>query len=438
MSSDINRVESQVLNSFHYASNHLSFYKDILQKHNVDHQTIVTLEDFIKFVPLLEKEDIFPVYSIQELCQDGNIDSLASAIVSSGTSGVFSFGLLSHRDVALQKETLDTLLRTLFNTENNPPIIINALPMGVSFASKYPVIPTSVRSDIVLKVIELFKNTTYQIIIITDPHFLKKIVEEGKEQGFLWSSIHMSCIIGGVGFSDSYTTYMEQLLNEPILEVSQPEGFRNQIFGTMGVTEVGLNIFGSTPDLSLIRHFLQHNKSALQKIIGIPNNTVSPALMYTMSSSVFVEVCNADEHGVGDIVMTHLDTELKTILIRYKTGDRGKFIDSSELASVSGIQPILPFPIVAVLGRSTETKVVLTPAEVKELLYLNHEYMQKITGHFIITDATGGSRKITVQMKKEIASHEERMINSLLVTGVAYHEFSHDVELSYENKWKHF
>lgn len=429
----MNTSDTLLLEAFHHAAESLPFYKDILRKRGVDVHLITNQEMFQREVPIIQKEDIFPKYPLKDLCQNADVTGCVSAIVSSGTSGVFSYGVLTHHDTVVQREVLDTLFRSFFDVKAHAPIIINALPMGVSFASSFPVIPTSVRSDIVLKVIQTFADSATQIILITDPHFLKKVLDEGVSQNIQWADARISCIIGGTSFSDSLTQYLLTALNGGAVESAHA----NHIFGTMGLTEIGLNIFGATPDLVSLRHAIQENEDHMQQLFKMEQDDFCPELMYCFSPSVHIEIVNPDAHGVGDIVLSHLDTQLKTMLIRYKTGDRGRMVDGEMLAQKTGVTPALPLPIIALYGRATElSNFGITPNAVKELLYRDAFIAKNITGHFIIKNDSN-TPSIFVQMKSGIDDIHIPPMRGFPVLGIKYEEFNRDMELNYENKWKH-
>lgn len=423
-----NNNNDALIHAFQHAAKTLPFYKDFLNKNGISPELVTTVDAFMSNVPVITKEDVFPVYPIEAICQDGDTGDIVSAIVSSGTTGIFSYGLLTERDIVLQRQMLDSMMDTLFDAQHNPPIIINALPMGVSFVSSYPVIPTSVRTDIVLHVLKTFRATGKQFVIITDPHVLKKIVEEGTLTNFPWAEIQVSCIVGGTGFSDSYVGYIESMLNRGCLEA------HNHVLGTFGVTEVGLNIFGSTPDLHAIRHSIEENADMRQQVFQTPHQT-TPEIMYLMSPSVHVEICNTDDQGVGDIVLSHLDVALKTMLIRYKTGDRGKFLDATVLEEVTGIKPMLPLPVIAIFDRFSQNASI-SPAVVKEALYRNQELAQAVTGHFFLQD-NGEGQTVFIQMKSGIESLPEVIIDGVDCVSMKYSNFPKDMEVNYENKWKH-
>jgi len=434
MSTSFNSNLSTLVAAFRHAATTLPFYKDLLAKKGISSEMINTDEDFFARVPIMSKEEIFPAYPVSSLCQGGEVGSFVSAIVSSGTSGVFSYGLLTDQDVVAQKAMIDGMFRTLLAADTCPPIVINALPMGVSFVSSYPVIPTSVRSDIVLHVIKTFSNKENQIVLITDPNVLKKIVEEGVATGISWPDIRITSVIGGAGFSDSLAQYLLRQLNG---EMNVSGLLQNNILGTMGLTEIGLNIFCSTPDLVSLRHLVQYDATMMQKLFGASATIDCPELMYCMSNGVHVEIHNPDADGIGDIVLTHLDTSLKTMLIRYDTGDRGKIIDATLFPEESQHMLVFPLPIVAVFGRKGDAqRDAVSPSEVKELLFRDVSIASSITGHFMITKEHGAN-DVFVQLKPGIQSLPQLSLGDLSVTWVPYHEYEFDMELNYEKKWKH-
>lgn len=416
-----------LLKAFHEINNTRQFYADFLKKKGVDASSVTTLDAFMSEVPIIEKEDVFLGHDISELTTKEHLETYISAIVSSGTSGVFSYGLLTENDLAVQKQMIDSMMEMFFDAKNNPPLIINALPMGVSFVSSYPVIPVSVRADIATKVI-MTLGKERQVVIVTSPHILQQILKEGIAQGVVWGEYRIASVIGGEAFSNSLVQYLQTLLNAG---AGEP---KNYILGTMGVTEVGLNIFALTPDLIAFRNVLQQDITMATQIFG-HEITAIPEIAYQFTSTVYVEISDPDEHGVGDIVLTNIDTSLATPLIRYRTGDKGQFIERDRIA------PFLPqameLPIVAIYGRVSDIEQKpLTVPEVEEELYRDHAYASIITGHFIITEQDGHP-VVLVHMAKGVESLPEKNFRDVPFVGVVYTEFPRNIELSYEHKWKH-
>ena len=100
-----NNNNDALIHAFQHAAKTLPFYKDFLNKNGISPELVTTVDAFMSNVPVITKEDVFPVYPIEAICQDGDTGDIVSAIVSSGTTGIFSYGLLTERDIVLQRQT---------------------------------------------------------------------------------------------------------------------------------------------------------------------------------------------------------------------------------------------------------------------------------------------------------------------------------------------
>ena len=423
-------MNNSALDTFHFAARELPYYKQILVEKSVDVKAVKDFKSFTALVPILSKDEIFGKFSASEISPQGKIPDFASAIVSSGTSGTFSFALITRDGIDSQRQSVDSMMDQFFDAKNNPPLIINLLALGVSFVSSYPVVPTSVRTDIALQVIKNFGQKR-QIILIGDPHVIKKLLDEGVKSGLNWLNIQVSVIVGGIWFSDSYAKYVLDLLNGSVVVDQQ----QNHLFSTLGVTEVGLNIFAATPELVFARSALNLNEEARRVLSD--DSSGCPILMYQLSEEVLLEVVNQDLLGVGDLVVTHLKNDVTPCLIRYQTGDRVKLIRSEELVKF-GLTNLLPLPVYAIYGREKVAEAgSISEAQVKEIIYKDKELSHLCTGHFIIKRESDDKVGVQVQLKPNVSLICTREIESIQLNPLLYHDFERDMELSYEVKWKH-
>ncbi len=425
-----------VFEAFSHVASHMPFYKKILSDKNIDPALIVTMDDFITKVPILHKQDIFSKFSPEDLVQNGDMSEIRSAILTSGTSGVFAYSLLTKKDEQIQQGMVDDMLKTFFNAEQEPPLIINALAMGVTFASSYPVITTSVRSDMVIHVLKTLSPHYKRTIIVADPYFAKKIIDEACESGFDWTRFPIVFVVGGSLSSNSLLQYM-------LYRINKEQGIESNIVqGTMGLTEIGLNIFSALPDLISIRNNIQHDKVLMNKLFG-DSVTVCPELMYYNSERVFVEIINPDAHGFGEIVLSNLDMTALNPLIRYNTGDVGKFLDKKDIPEAQ-----FPLPIIAIGGRSGDRKdgISLT-AIILEALFCDVLIAKHVSGHFKVQQTEQGLEVIVHIRnndcdKNHISAEITKNLNILGVNNIhvlceASLVFDQDVDISYEGKWKH-
>lgn len=419
------------LTAFQSTARDLPYYRDILKRNRVDPSTIVTYADFTTRVPILKKEDIFSSFEIDELCRGGIVPVFKSAIVSSGTSGAFSFSLVTKEDEMMQERMLDTFLGQFFGHTKKQIIIVNALPMGVSFSSSHPVIQTSSRADIAFEVIRTLARPEMQIVIITDPRVLKHILEIGKENGYSWGKEHISAVIGGRDYSEKFATYLRTLLQE---EGAFPH---NQLFGTFGVTEVGLNIFMSTPELMDLRSLFATRADLREEILGSRAKESAPQLMSQVRDDIGVEIVNDDEDGIGTLLFTHLSPHALTPLVRYNAGDMAKWVDKEKVERLTGLQMRSPYPLVAFYGRDTQVSGGADIRAIEDALYSDSEIASRLTGNFLVERNKAGE-SIVIQLKRGENAPEFSTIGVREVTWCAYEAFSQDMELSYDRKWKHF
>ena len=82
------RGEKMALELFHQMATRVPAYKKFLAKHRVNPATVLTYEDFVKKVPLIDKKNYLSEYPLSELCMDGDLFKNAMISVSSGSTGV--------------------------------------------------------------------------------------------------------------------------------------------------------------------------------------------------------------------------------------------------------------------------------------------------------------------------------------------------------------
>lgn len=235
--------EKQLLKAFRRTASRVPAYQDILKKAGCSAENVTSISAFKELVPLITKEDVFPKYSIQDVCLDGSIGLLRSAMSSSGFSGVFSFGINTEANHKNAVKAIDTALDYIFDISGKKTLFINSLPMGVRVPTSLPIADTSVRWDMALAIFKKFSPEFDQIIILSDPHFLKKILEDGTEQGIDWKRENVHLITGEDWMPESFRSYLGSILGTDWDRLD-----RGLIGGTMGVAELDLNLFHESRD----------------------------------------------------------------------------------------------------------------------------------------------------------------------------------------------
>jgi len=219
----------------------------------------------------------------------------------------------------------------------------------------------------------------------------------------------------------------------------------------MGLTEIGLNIFSSPPELLSIRNIIQKDDGIREALFG-KDVLACPELFYYYPTSHHIEIINKDSQDFGDVVISNLDTQSKTPLMRYNTGDTGRLVDRARLIHLvdsggHGLRLKLQLPIIAIGGRRSDAGIRgITPSFIREVLYRDRSVASEITGHFKILereenvlikvhakpdakDLQGMSLKIKDIIKSITSETVEVECDS-------YKDFGYDVELNYEKKWK--
>jgi phenylacetate-CoA ligase len=416
-------------------------YKKILAQKGILPENVKTIEDFEKTVPVLYKADMFTEFSPEELCFPGAIDSLASAIVTSGTSGSFAYKVITKQELEDGEKMIDSALEVFLQASKLKTCVINVLAMGVGYTSSYPVISTSVRSDIAWQVVRNFAPNFDQIIVNGDPNFVKKFIEEGRKNNFGNAAGKLKLVTGGDWSSQSYSEYMQNALGDKN---------ENNIFSNFGVTEIGLSVGAADTSLFKIRKTIQENKNIQMAIFGTELKT-APALFFYDPERTYIEKINKNLL-FSELAFSTLSNSSMPF-IRYATDDYGTILDPQNIKTIlenNGIKdlaPALPLPILALAGRVsnqvTNKKITVSAEDVKQIFYSNSEIAKNITGNFRLSPAKSSSL-IEVQLmdgvkpsdlQKLIKKSMVTLEKSIVIKVYEYHKFPYNMVLDYESKW---
>lgn len=432
--------EKGVVPAFLNAAENVSAYGKILSGKKVDVSGIRSLEDFKAKVPIVTKADVFD-FGISELCVGGKLPrDFVSAFTSSGFSNKFSFGVVTEEDGKATSEMIALLLDYLYGSEKNKTLLINAEAMGVTFASPYPMINTSVRPDMVLAFLKILKNEFEKFVVFADPHFAKKIVDDGAREKFDWKSSNVSFIVGGDSTSNSLVEYLRS--------------FGVDVRITMGLSELGLNLFHDSPVLEKVRALAQKDKKLRYALFGEGVESC-PEIMFYYPNRIFLEDVGKDKNGFGDLVFTMLDKKLKMPLIRYNSKDNGKLFGYDEFGKIlkegghGDLVPEFKLPIVAVAGRANRGIVCngkrVGVEDVKEAIYRDVGVAKKLTGNFRLSKKKRALLEVQLgegeKMDRSVARKIEKEIFGMLGVSVPvrvyeYGDFPYGMGLDYERKFR--
>ncbi|MEO6875472.1 MAG: hypothetical protein ABI222_11700, partial [Opitutaceae bacterium] len=342
-------------------------------------------------------------------------------------------------------EWTDGLLDELFQVRSKPTLLINCLPMGVKVSTQACTLAeTSVRPDMAVGLVRAFGHHYAQIILVGETGFIKHLLELGARAGVDWKRMLVHVIVGEEPLAENGRIYLEHLLGSSF---RQPKGI---IVSSMGVGEIGLNLFFEAPPgtaLISLRRWMHENPFMREAILGVSDWV--PCLFTYDPRRIFVEFDSARR-----LVLTTLDPALRLPLIRYATGDHGRFIrlpaelrPALEAAGISW-DLLQAVPIVAIEGRGSHAlagKLPVFPEAVKEGIYHDPDLAKLTTANFRLVSGAERAR-VRIQLSPGIMPDEvttEKFSAAirlyvrapLEVACEAYNDFSDGMVLDYERKF---
>lgn len=390
----------RVVRRFRAVAQQVPYYAEMLAERGVRPQDVRDIEGFLARCPVLGKSDVFGAVPIHSLCVEGRVGYPVGVLTSSGQGGRFAFGLTSKGQLRRSEAAIELGLQHAFRTDDLKTLLINALPMGVGFAcSTVTVAETSVREDMVAALVQELGPYYEQIILILDPLFGKRLADHVADLGLDWSAHRIHAILGEETFGENFRSYLARRLGQ------DPQGWSRGFFGSsMGVAELGLNLFFETRETVPLRQLAQSRPEVLRQALGNWPGRVPPLLFVYDPRRIFVEVQDPDLHGFGDLVVSSLDSAQPLPLLRYRTGDRALRAEAESLASaladtgVNGFR--LPrLPMIAVTGRAADQlpdgRSLL---DLKDALYAEDWVADRVSGAFRVR-GNGPTCRIDVQLR---------------------------------------
>jgi phenylacetate-coenzyme A ligase PaaK-like adenylate-forming protein len=434
------KSEKKALRSFQSEVRSSGWYKTFLEKNQCPVSEIKSVRDFKNHVPLLSKEAVFNENHFSKLVKC-NCRDFKSIMLSSGQSGNFSTGIITHPESRKLAFQTDLFLELLFGIKKSEAMIINASSMGVRVFTNHTCCDTGPRSDIVVKLLKEISPVFPKTVISADPNLIKQIVEESIEAGIDWTKLKVWIISGGDWFPETLREYVHKLIGKSAM---LPEnGFWSAIYG---LTELGYPLFFETAQLAALRaKFCSNPENYEDSLTFKQGRCTTPFLFHHLQSSFYLETVD-DENNVPELVFTTLKSSCALPLIRYNTHDVGELPDPDAFESSK-----YKLPLVAFWGRNQNwlslktSKVMVT--DIKELLFTNFSLNEKITGFFTLQN-NDGKAVLSIQLKKgRIATLPEverfhQLINHVYPNMInfsfeKYHWFEEQMELDFERKFNH-
>ncbi|MEW6513470.1 MAG: hypothetical protein AB1443_05665 [Pseudomonadota bacterium] len=444
-----------LLPSFRRAAQKSPAYRTLLAEAGVDPASIRTVEDFVARCPILEKANTFKRFPVEQLiCEDIRPQDLASIITSSGHGGNgFAFGISSWKQQRGAARLIDIGLDMAFDVGSKRTLLVNCLPMGVTFQSNLVCVANvSVREDMACAIIDKAGSLFEQIVLCGDPLFLKKLCDYSQDIGLDWKRFRVHVIVGEETFPETFRNYLAGVLG------NNPDDPGSGLIGSsMGVGELGLNLFNETRETVALRRACISNPALLEKLTGL-DSAVSPAPTFMVFNPLrtFVEVVDPDAQGVGDLVVTVMDESAPIPLMRYATGDRMQLLAGNRIAAMADHFPLgvaLPTaPVVALHGRDKDRLPSGVHVDLfKEVLYSNREIARHLSGAHQISASLTGGYLWQLQLNRNAHSLDtrcvERSIRETCATRINkqkinvivkyYEDFQYELTLDFERKFSY-
>lgn len=444
--------EGRLLRCFRRAVKNSPAYKHLLAEVGVDPARIQSPADFVERCPVLDKANTFKRFPIRELlATDVSPADLASVLTSSGHGGGgFALGLSTRAQFKTTPKLIDLGLDIAFDIDQRRTLLINCLPMGVTFHSEAVCVANvSVREDMACAIVLQAGDLFDQIVLCGDPLFLKRLCDYSESIGVDWARYRLNVIVGEETFAETFREYLAK-----VLHVALDHQDSGLIGSSMGVGELGLNLFNETRETVALRRACISDSSLLPRLTGRGvDDAPVPTFLVFNPLRTYVEVINADAYGVGDLLVTVLDDRIPVPLMRYCTGDRIQILDRSLLLDLAKARPDLkvpPLPVIALHGRAKDQLPGGGHVDMfKEALYRQPATARYLSGaHRITREAEGIRWEVQVirdhsvdldtladRLQSDLAPRLGVRLNTRCL---AYDAFPYGKTLDYERKFAYW
>jgi phenylacetate-CoA ligase len=437
-------IPGKVIAAYQRAFNNCAAFRKLMEDQSIRPGEIKTMEDFRERVPVIDKNSFFTAFPFNEYIAPTDFRNIKNVMTSSGFSGKFAYGADLRKSSKNARFFVDTALDLLFNTCYKKTFLINCTPMGVHVETSLPLAETSVRSDMAIALLQKVSPFYDQTIIIGDPFFLKKLVEEGCEAGINWKKLNLSLVLGQDWFPESLRSYLATRI-----DINPDRDSDRYILATMGLTELGLNVFHETPETVRIRRMAQQDDRLREELFGKERKACG-YLFHYYPMRFYIE-----ESIEGALLFTTLSKSSVIPLIRYCSDDCGWLVSYNHLAhlladfKLDHLKPSLKLPLATMSGRASNyislNDIKLYPEDLKLGLFEDGETASRTTGYFVLS-VEEGVPVVQVQLKPGLApsgslrkifsmAFQRHVAPELKINLYRYYEFPYGMELNYEKKF---
>jgi phenylacetate-CoA ligase len=286
-----------------------------------------------------------------------------------------------------------------------------------------------------------------QVLIVTDPLFLRRLIDYGDEKGVPWQRFRLGVILGEEIFGEHFRAYVAERLG---LDLDRPD--LGYIMSSFGVGELGLHLCYETPATIAVRRAARRDPELARELFG--ECDVLPMVLAFNERRTLIESLDPDQNGYGRLTISMLDTTLPVPLLRYQTGDVVRWLDPSRVTIALLRRGIalpgpLPASMLALAGREKEQLPDKSyVGTYKDALYADADIADWLTGAFRVTPIETGFVIVHVQLvqgAKVPADFADRVRAVLGIPAFAgqvvvsrYEDFPYGMGLDYERKFAYY
>jgi phenylacetate-CoA ligase len=439
-STQINDGGQTALSLFHTAAERVPAYKDFLSKAGIAHEKIKTIEDFTKYVPIIDKQSYISQYPLAELCMDGRLSANRIISGSSGSSGAPFFWPRGYWQDQEGTEMFGEVYDRIFDMEKHSTLLVICYAMGMWIAGTFAlttalsyidkgrpvnVITPGIDKEEAAKAIKQLAPNYDQVVLVGYPPIVKDVITESQRIGVDWKNIKTRLLLSSEAFSEEWRDYVLETIRS-----DDPYRDTSSIYGTADA-----GIFGiETPASTLVRRLYNHKPDLKKDLFG---THILPTLVQYEPKRRYFEEVN------GELIFT---SNAGLPLIRYNTQDSGGVLSFAQVVNpvgqeVSRQSEALNInlrewnrPFLFVNGRKlfviTLYGANIYPENIKAGL-LDSEVRDLVTGKFTMVTKNASDMDQYLEINVELAqdvlatgSYEERIARAL-VDGLRSHNMEY-------------
>ena len=347
--------------TFRHATIHTPAYQHFLNHHKINPRSIITIDDFNRFVPHTDKENYIKKFSYEDRCQEGHLPRRGNVDESGGTSGIATNWIHDFSEENALLKAVDFEFNYIFDGKNKNYFVISAWSSGpwatgVKFCELMEHVAlvknTSTDAKDIINTLKMF-GPKRNYLIGAYPPFIKNLLEENKDS-IPWKKYNIDLVTGGEGVTLDWVHYVRNLIKPGA-----------KIISSYGASDVDIGVGFETPLAFYIRELFSKNEAMRHAIFG--RDDIPMIFQYNPTVHYIQEIVGAE--GKHEFVITLLDRHAALAKIKYNLHDEGRKFTYDELMKILNIYEkgsterflknnqgeILHLPFLCIFGRSDGT-----------------------------------------------------------------------------------